>query len=580
MIRERTLHHASSKIAAVVSATIVLAFVLTGCGGGKSEQTGRAEFRILWPQDVSRLIPAASNSVSVTLRLGTEVVATKVSPRPAAGASALVVFDNLPLGEVTATGSAHPNADGTGQAQAAGSVTFQIQAGQTTAFSITLASTIDHLELTPPAVTLNPAEEQTLSVAAKDTAGSIVLLAPSKLSWSTSAGGVATVDSAGKVRGIAGGTAQITVTDTESGKTAGATITVRSTAPGGPITMSQVVTYPVPVAADRVLAGDLDGDGNADVVVSAEQLVILYGRGDGTLEPFQSITTWSPGLWAADLADMNGDGRLDIICAAAPDKVFIVHNTGGRTFSTPLQIPVGGRTYPKAGDINADGMVDLAVLVDNGGPSKPIVILLNNSAGFTNAASYDAPQFAGGITLGDFTGDGKLDIADGFWSSTGGQGGIHTLIGVGNGTFTSGPGFTTGEPGNSPLIADFTGDGRVDLVINNYWSHNIAILPGQGGLNFGPLAAYIAAPYPLVMEAADFNGDGLLDIAAGNAGSTHVSILRSQGANGFADTLYFEAGGGDVRSVDLADFNKDGKMDIVTQNQSNATVGILLNTTP
>ena len=555
--------------------------VVAGCGAGKeSAHTGRAEFRILWPEENARLIPAASNSIKVDIQRNGAAVAGKTIARPAGGGAALVVFDHLPVAQVTATAAAYPSADGAGTAQALGSVAFNVQAGQTTPFTITMASTIERLEITPAALTLNATEEQSLSVAARDAANSIVLMAPSRLEWRSSAEGVATVDSAGKVRGVSGGTASITVTDTESGKSRSASVTIRSSNPGGPVTTAAVTTYPVPAAADYVFAGDFDGDGNADVVISAQRLVILYGRGDGTLEPYREITAWSSGIWVRDVADMNGDGRLDILCQASPDKVFIIYNNGGRSFATPTQLAAGGTALPQAGDINGDGRMDFAVLVDSGYSQKSIRVFLNNGGGFTEAGSYGAPQFAGGLTLGDLNGDSRLDIADGFWSSTVGQGGIHTLIGQGNGTFTGGPGFTTGEPGNNPLIADFTGDGRVDLVINNYWSHNVAILAGQGGLNFGPVSGFIAAPYPLIMQAADFNRDGLLDIAAANAGSTHISILRSQGSNGFADVQYIEAGGGDVRSLDIADFNKDGKIDIVTQNQSNATVGILLNTTP
>jgi len=561
--------------------SVLLLFVSFGCGGGgNSAESGRAEFRILWPEPDTRLIPAASNSIKVEIRRGGNVIATRTAPRPAGGGSALVVFDNLPVAQVTATASAHPNADGTGTAQAAGSVTFNVQANQTTPFTITMGSTIDHLEVTPPTVTLDPNEEQTLSVAAKDSANNIILLSPSKLDWDSNADAVATVDSIGKVRGVSGGTARITVTDTESGKRSGADITVRSANPGGPVTLASAVAYPVPGAGDQVIAGDFDNDGNPDAVVGQQTLVILYGRGDGTLEPYRTITTWSAGIGARDAADMNGDGRLDILCSAGPDKVFIIYNNGGRTFATPTQIPVGGGSQPQAADLNGDGRQDMAVLVDNGGYSKPIVILLNNGSGFTNSGSYDAPQFSGGITIGDLNGDSKLDIADGFWSSTSGQGGIHTILGRGDGTFTGGPGFTTGEPGNFPIIADLTGDGRIDLAVNNYWSHAIAVLPGQGGVSFGPLSAYIAAPYPLVIKAADFNRDGLLDIAAANAGSSHVSILRSQGSNGFADTLYFESGGNDTRTLDLADFNKDGRTDIVATHLSNNTIGVLLNTTP
>src|SRR5438128_1427995 len=115
------------------SLIILMIRLLSGCGGGTDSKsgTGRAEFKILWPER-SRLIPDASNSIKVEIRRGGALVDSKVAPRPAAGSSSLIIFDNLPVAQVSAEAAAYPSVDGTGVAQAQGAVTFSILAGKTT----------------------------------------------------------------------------------------------------------------------------------------------------------------------------------------------------------------------------------------------------------------------------------------------------------------------------------------------------------------------------------------------------------------------------------------------------------------
>jgi hypothetical protein len=565
-----------------ILATLLLGTALAGCGGSSPSAnpgTGKATFTVVWPEP-SRLLPAASNSVKVEIMQGPASVGSKVVARPAQGGSATVSFDALPVGALTATATAHPQADGTGTAQAQGTVPLTVNAGQNTAFTLTMASTIDHLEVTPPTVTLSTGQTQQLGMAAKNAAGSIVLVAGGKVQWQTNAVGVASVSSAGLVTTVAPGAARITVTDTESGKSATADITVRAVAPNGPISFGSPLTYSVPAAGDQIVAGDFDGDGNPDVVIGGPQeLGVLYGRGDGTLEAYAHIVTWSAGIAARDAADMNNDGRTDIVCTAGPDKIFVILSNGGRTFGTPIQIPVGGGpSVAVAADFNGDGSIDLAVVLPGNGPGGSTAVFLNHGGGsFTAVGSYGNSNIPLGLVAGDINDDGKLDIAVGFNASTVGRSGVQTLINDGTGHFTNGPTLEAGIGGVTPVVGDFTGDSKADVAIDTYWDHTINVWPGLGGLTFGQRSSYAAAPYPLITKGGDVNGDGLMDIVAANAGSAHFSVLRSQGANGFADTLQFDSGGGDTRSIFLIDMNKDGRLDVVAQNQSTSTVSVILN---
>lgn len=199
---------------------------LSGCGGGgPSSSTGRAVFTVQWP-DRSRLIPVASNSIRVEILRNGSVIASQLLARPANGTSTTASFANLPIQTLTARATAYPQSNGSGIAQASGGVPLVIQAGQTAAITLTMASTIDHIDLAPanPAVVVG--SKVSLTATAKDASGSVVLTSASKLTWSSSNTSKATVDANGQVSGVSAGTASVTVTDQESGKSASANVTV------------------------------------------------------------------------------------------------------------------------------------------------------------------------------------------------------------------------------------------------------------------------------------------------------------------------------------------------------------------
>jgi hypothetical protein len=232
---------------------------MAGCAGSSGTpagtqpaQTRRALFQIAWParpSDTSRLVPAAANSVQVTILSGTTVVSSQLAVRPAAGGSTTVTFDSLPVGAFTVSAAAYPQADGTGTVLATATAPLSLFSAQTTQFSLTLQSTIDHLELSVPATTVNAGTTMQVGVTAKDATGAIVLLTPSKLAWNSSNTSVASVDGSGNVGGLFAGATSISVQDSESNKSASAVITVLLTVAVQPQTATVTLSDPVPLAA-------------------------------------------------------------------------------------------------------------------------------------------------------------------------------------------------------------------------------------------------------------------------------------------------------------------------------------------
>lgn len=284
---------------------------------------------------------------------------------------------------------------------------------------------------------------------------------------------------------------------------------------------------------------DFNGDGNPDILVGTPSggyaegiLSILLGNSDGTMQGARYLNQASLGGSSAIAVDINGDGIPDII---------------------------------EAGNIVTGG--------DQGG----ILVFLGTGNGqYAPPVPYDTGVSPGrALVAGDFNGDGKIDIvvASLCFDSSCAQGGVSILLGNGDGTFQPSVIYATGaQYAYSVAVGDFNGDGKLDVAVANQFS-SVGILLGNGDGTLQPVVVTAAGSQNLSIAAADFNGDGKTDIALDSydpgAGAGSVQILLS-GDNG-ALTLqasYPSGGSGNVEgSVAVADVNGDGKFDIVAANQ-------------
>ena len=273
-----------------------------------------------------------------------------------------------------------------------------------------------------------------------------------------------------------------------------------------------------------------------------------------------------PGASMAVVADINGDGILDIVTAngyvSQGSGVSVLLGNGDGTFQAAKTIVSGGNpSWVLVGDFNHDGKPDIAVANEPnpnapltpptvGGPAANSVSILLGHGDGTFAASIDTPT-AGALALAaaDFNGDGKLDLA----VSTGASLPLQVLLGNGDGTFSV---INTAAFGSSAALAgDFNHDGKPDLVIDNF----VLFGNGDGTFSTGPTLNIGA------QIIADFNGDGLLDIAgeAGFGKPAQVSGEISPGvSNGTWNPLVFTTNFTSSSNLILADFNGDGRPDI------------------
>ena len=229
----------------MISLIALFVISVSGCGGSggrhamspASQGFGGARFSIEWPRE-TRLIPNATRSIHIYIKLVDTVVASKGIDRPSIGGHQTVEFEDLPAGRLEITVRAYPYGHddcppppGTPFSTAplaSATAPLLIQADQTTNINITMVSTIDHIELTSDKDIVEIGKTAFLTATAKNAIGEIVLLSGNKLQWISSNTSRVSVDAGGKVTGISEGVVEVTVTDTESGKSASIPISVVS----------------------------------------------------------------------------------------------------------------------------------------------------------------------------------------------------------------------------------------------------------------------------------------------------------------------------------------------------------------
>jgi hypothetical protein len=286
------------------------------------------------------------------------------------------------------------------------------------------------------------------------------------------------------------------------------------------------------------------------------------------------------------VGDFNNNGVPDLIAVdpgstttGDPGHVSLVLGTGASTFAGSVLIESGGNPVGVvAADFNGDGNLDVAIAHQNGTLS---VFLGNGGGGFSPApgSPFSVGVNPAALVVGDFNSDGKPDIAVANEGTNSTNGNVAVLLGTGTGAFTPAPGspFTAGVNPIALAVGDFNGDGNLDLAVANFTTTGtVSILLGTGAGSFtpGPQANIPAGTSPHDIKAADFNADGKTDLAVANANS--VSVLLGNGDGSFQGPTSWAAGFA-PQYIAVADLNGDGSPDLVVPNSAGSTIGIVLN---
>lgn len=205
------------------------------------------------------------------------------------------------------------------------------------------------------------------------------------------------------------------------------------------------------------------------------------------------------------------------------------------------------------------------------------ILLGKGNGAFRDAGTFPVGKSAGGLAVGDFNHDGKLDVAAALEDGT-----VNVLLGNGDGTFQAPKGSHIDSYTGTLAVGDFNHDGKLDLVgipSDQFEKSVIQVLLGNGDGTFQPPVDYTVNANPRSIAVADFNYDGKLDLAVSTirfeADPGHiVSVLLGNGAGTFQPRVDFETGNQPF-AITSADLNGDGNLDLATANFIDGTVSVL-----
>ncbi len=322
------------------------------------------------------------------------------------------------------------------------------------------------------------------------------------------------------------------------------------------------------------------------------------GAADGLSAASRAVTRGVPGIsfrnssnpptapypQSVAVADFNGDGKLDmavpVYSIGGPvTDVNIFLGNGNGTFKAGPAFPLTGQNVNNVavGDFNGDGKIDLAISMPDAGEVQ--VLLGNGDGSFTPLAPISVPAGVFQVGTGDFNGDGKVDLVVTAYELT-------VLLGNGDGTFTAQPSIPIAGGAASTAVGDFNGDGIADLAVadngSEFGPSSVTILLGRGDGTFTQVTESPATGVePLAIAVGDFNGDGILDLAVTNLNDGNpipgtVTILIGKGNGFFRPTAESPQTGPVPYSIAVADFNGDGKADLAVADAGSNTVTVLL----
>jgi uncharacterized protein (TIGR03437 family) len=354
-----------------------------------------------------------------------------------------------------------------------------------------------------------------------------------------------------------------------------------------------------------VVIADLNNDGKPDFAIGGGLgIAVALGNGDGTFQPIMNFVPTGGGVngaWvlSAAAADFDGDGNIDLVLYATNGRsgFIILPGNGDGTFGSgalttsqgfpPPAFPILTQLLETA-DLNHDGHPDLVLLTENNNAplvASAVVFLNNGHGAFTSQIAFNLPsyEYAVGVAIADFNGDGEPDLAligqvlAGFGSADG-----HVYIGLGKGDGSFAPPVAVYTLDSFPsfvAVGDFNRDSAPDLAILEGDGVGTLILlnNGDGTFRAGPvisLCFVCAVGTSIVVE--DWLGSGFpgLGLADGN----EIGILDGNGDGTFSSAAFaaldpFNGVGGAFASADL---NGDGLPDLVVPSDG-TTVSVLLN---
>jgi len=296
--------------------------------------------------------------------------------------------------------------------------------------------------------------------------------------------------------------------------------------PGGGLSADPPIVVELEHAGYQVAVADLDDDGVLDAVVSAFEsrgmTVILGGGAAGVWDGTFTSTRYAGPDDTRDvaLADLGGDGILDVVTAGRDDGLLAVYTgVGDGTFDAPAASAIGVEPFGiGVSDLDGDGDLDAAVSLIG---EDAVAVLLNEGGTLVDSGVRVVSNTPYGIALHDLDGDGAADLVVRAADD------LEVALGYGDGTFALPTTYDGGVGAGDVVVAHFDDDGLPDVAITAWTNATVRLYAGQPGGLLGMGTEFGAGGGSWGLAAGDVDLDGVLDLAVAGNASNSLALLQS-----------------------------------------------------
>ena len=296
----------------------------------------------------------------------------------------------------------------------------------------------------------------------------------------------------------------------------------------GPVSWSEPTVFGASVVPYFIYGGDIDGDGDPDVVAPNEGTddISVFENVDG-MGGFSSRTEYGVGDVPSSCYgdDFNNDGHVDIATAdIASATLSVLLNQGDGTFG-PRSFRSGGNTTRQVygGDFDGDNDVDL--VVTSKGTDQLFFYTNDGTGSFGNGVAYnDVGNGPFAVEAADFDLDGLLDLAVACHDADS----LNILTNQGGGTFATTFRRNIGDGAWDLAGNDMDADGDFDLVVVCAFNNRLQLLENNGDGTFGKIG-WTTDFFPLGVHTADVEGDGDIDAISSNFNGGSIDVFVNNG---------------------------------------------------